>query len=85
MQSNPETNGINPAPFEGLVSETPASMNAWHSLPISSASHVTKYASEAYSDAFTLVNGTAAGFALVGLALAIFLFAKARPIEKSKN
>ncbi|MCX6990668.1 MAG: MFS transporter [Chlamydiae bacterium] len=79
LESNTLTARIDPIPLEGLVSKTPAALQALKALPDSTVSYVISYADKAYTSAFTLVNGAAAAFSLIGLLLAYFLLAKAKP------
>jgi MFS family permease len=79
LASNTLTAQIDPLPLEGLVSQTPTALQALKALPDSTVSYVMSYAQQAYTSAFTLVNGAAAAFSLVGIILAYFLLAKAKP------
>jgi len=79
LATNALTEGIDPLPLQGLVSQTPTALQALKALPDSTVFYVMSYAQQAYTSAFTLVNGAAAAFSLIGLILAYFLLAKAKP------
>lgn len=73
LLKNQETASLDPLQFEGLLSSTPAAVEAIHNLPPDIAAFVKTAFTAAYQSAFNGINLLAILFAIVGLLSAIFL------------
>jgi EmrB/QacA subfamily drug resistance transporter len=84
LQANEITRSFSSKEFEGLLSKSPVAMHNLSHLPASDAPYVFQSAKNAFLDAFSRINITAALFAFAGIIIAWSLL-KNQPIHRNSK